>query len=53
VAAMSVYGDTHMSELRPYPHPRSLEAIEVYAKRHGVAVGMEAAEPFMLVRGVL
>jgi N-acetylglucosamine malate deacetylase 1 len=52
VRAMSVYADTHACELKPYPHPRSLEAVEVYAKRHGIAVGLEAAEPFMLVRGV-
>jgi LmbE family N-acetylglucosaminyl deacetylase len=53
VEAMAVYAGTHVSEVREYPHPRSLEAIEVYARRHGVAVGMEAAEPFMLVRGVI
>jgi N-acetylglucosamine malate deacetylase 1 len=48
--AMSRYADTHVSEVRPFPHPRSLEALEVYAKRHGVKVGVDAAEPFMLVR---
>ena len=48
--AMSQYADTHVSEVRPYPHPRSLEALEVYAKRHGVTAGIPAAEPFMLVR---
>lgn len=53
VEAMSMYADTHVSEVRPYPHPRSLEAIEIYAKRHGVTVGVEAAEPFMLVRGAV
>jgi N-acetylglucosamine malate deacetylase 1 len=53
VEAMSVYADTHVSELKPFPHPRSLEAVEIYARRHGVAVGAEAAEPFMLVRGVV
>ena len=52
VRAMSVYADTHACELQPYPHPRSLDAVEVYAKRHGITVGVEAAEPFMLVRGV-
>jgi LmbE family N-acetylglucosaminyl deacetylase len=51
--AMSRYANTHVSEVRPYPHPRSYEAIEVYAKRQGVLVGTNAAEPFMLVRGVL
>ena len=53
VEAMGVYGDTHACELKPYPHPRSLEAVEIYAKRHGIAVGLAAAEPFMLVRGVV
>jgi LmbE family N-acetylglucosaminyl deacetylase len=53
VDAMSRYANTHVSEVRAYPHPRSYEAIEVYAKRQGVLVGTRAAEPFMLVRGVL
>jgi LmbE family N-acetylglucosaminyl deacetylase len=48
--AMKSYADTHVSEVRPYPHPRSSEAIEVYAKRNGVVAGMHAAEGFMLVR---
>ena len=41
------------SELRRYPHPRSVEAIEVIAKRWGGMVGYLAAEPFVLVRGVV
>jgi LmbE family N-acetylglucosaminyl deacetylase len=53
VEAMSCYANTHVSELKAYPHPRSLEAVELYAKRQGVVVGTEAAEPFMLVRGLL
>jgi LmbE family N-acetylglucosaminyl deacetylase len=39
-------------EMRPYPHPRSYEALEAYARRHGVVAGVHAAEPFMLVRHV-
>jgi LmbE family N-acetylglucosaminyl deacetylase len=50
--AMKAYADTHVSEVRPYPHPRSYEALEVYARRHGVVAGIGAAEPFMLVRDV-
>lgn len=50
--AMSAYADTHLSEVRPWPHPRSLEALEAYARRHGASVGVEAAEPFMLVREI-
>jgi LmbE family N-acetylglucosaminyl deacetylase len=53
VKAMSMYAHTHVSEVKPYPHPRSYEAIEVYAKRHGVVAGMGAAEPFMLVRSMI
>jgi LmbE family N-acetylglucosaminyl deacetylase len=53
VEAMSRYANTHVSEVKEYPHPRSLSAVELYAKRQGVVVGTEAAEPFMLVRGVL
>ena len=44
--AMSEY----RSELKEFPHPRSLEAISALAKMTGAAVGVEAAEAFMLVR---
>jgi LmbE family N-acetylglucosaminyl deacetylase len=50
LTAMKAYADTFVSEVRPYPHPRSLEALAVYGQRHGVAAGMRAAEPFMLLR---
>ena len=50
--AMRSYERTWTGEMRPYPHPRSYEAIEAYARRHGVAAGVAAAEPFMLVRQV-
>jgi N-acetylglucosamine malate deacetylase 1 len=50
--ALRSYEGTHSGEMRPYPHPRSYEAIEAYAKRHGAAAGVHAAEPFMLVRQV-
>jgi LmbE family N-acetylglucosaminyl deacetylase len=48
--AMKAYADTHHPEVRPYPHPRSLEALTAYAQRHGVAAGLTAAEPFVLLR---
>jgi len=44
--AMSEY----RSELKEFPHPRSLKAICVLAKRRGTSIGVEAAEAFMLVR---
>ncbi|MEE9398693.1 MAG: PIG-L deacetylase family protein [Dehalococcoidales bacterium] len=46
--AMAVY----QSELKEYPHPRSLEAIAALAKFRGSTIGVEAAEAFMLVREI-
>jgi len=38
--------------MKPYPHPRSVEAIKAKAKSTGVQAGLEAAEAFMLIRGL-
>lgn len=38
------------SEVRAYPHPRSLEALEARARSWGSVVGMDAAEAFMVAR---
>ena len=40
-------------ELKKFPHPRSIEAIEVLAKKRGSECGLLAAEAFMLLREVL
>ena len=40
----------YRSELRPFPHPRSLRAIEAQARWRGSACGVEAAEAFVLLR---
>lgn len=40
----------YKSEIRDYPHPRSLEAIEILAKKRGLEVGLKYAEAFSLVR---
>jgi len=40
----------YVSEVKDFPHPRSLEAIEIRAKDWGARVGMRAAEAFQLVR---
>jgi N-acetylglucosamine malate deacetylase 1 len=48
LAAMACYE----SELRPYPHPRSLKALEYRARAYGNQVCMDAAEVFMTVRRV-
>ena len=45
LAAMACY----TSELRSYPHPRSLEALRHMAYRNGTMVGLPAAEMFQLV----
>lgn len=50
--AMAVYEQAYMSEVKAYPHPRSYEAIVITARRHGVTVGVEAGEAFMLIREI-
>ena len=42
----------YKSELRKYPHPRSLQHIEELAKFRGVRCGLNFAEAFYLVRSV-
>lgn len=44
--AMSAY----KSELREFPHPRSLKAIDALALKRGSEAGMEYAEAFMIIR---
>jgi hypothetical protein len=46
--AMSAYP----SELRSFPHPRSLEALRIRAAYWGSLIGVAAAEPFLLVREI-
>ncbi len=46
IAAMQIYE----SETRPFPHPRSPEALRSIARRWGSTVGVHAAEAFDLVR---
>jgi LmbE family N-acetylglucosaminyl deacetylase len=46
LAAMACYE----TEVRPYPHPRSLDALRHRAKAWGNRVCMDAAEVFMTVR---
>jgi LmbE family N-acetylglucosaminyl deacetylase len=47
--AMSAYS----TELHPFPHPRSLEALRVKARAWGTVIGAEAAEAFMLARAIV
>lgn len=46
--ALAVYAQ----EMRDWPHPRSLKAVEHLARWRGASVGTEAAEAFMLLRNV-
>lgn len=41
---------TYAGELRPYPHPRSLEVVEALAKKRGSEAGVRFAEAFVLIR---
>jgi LmbE family N-acetylglucosaminyl deacetylase len=43
--AMKIYN----SEIRKFPHPRSIEALDAIARKWGSVVGYEYAEAFMLV----
>jgi LmbE family N-acetylglucosaminyl deacetylase len=42
--------EAYQEEMRPWPHPRSLEAVEHLARWRGSTVGYEAAEAFVLLR---
>jgi|TARA_B100001964_G_scaffold205496_1_gene235959 LmbE family N-acetylglucosaminyl deacetylase len=46
IEAMGAY----TRELREFPHPRSLQGIEVLARKRGMEVGFMAAEAFMVLR---
>lgn len=38
------------TEKRPWPHPRSKEAIKILAKKRGTEIGFKCAEAFMILR---
>ena len=46
VAALAAY----VGEVRPFPHPRSAEALRALAAWRGASAGLRAAEAFALVR---
>lgn len=48
IAAMRGYGE----EMKAAPHPRSDDVLRASARRWGSYAGLDAAEPFMLVRAV-
>ena len=45
--------ECYESEVRDYPHPRSIKALEVIAARWGTVVGKNYAEAFELIRKVV
>lgn len=49
IQAMACYE----SEVRPFPHPRSPEALRAIAQRWGTVVGHSAIEVFQLVRAIV
>ncbi len=48
LAALKVYE----SEMRPFPHPRSYEAVEALAKLRGSTVALNIAEAFACIRNI-
>lgn len=48
IKALKSYG----MELRPFPHLRSVEAVQHLARYRGASVGIHAAEAFELIRGI-
>lgn len=45
--------EAYASEMRPFPHARSIEAVDALARVRGAASGVSAAEAFMVVREVI
>ena len=48
IEALNVY----KTEMRPFPHARSIKAVKSLSKYRGSSVGIEEAEAFMLVREI-
>ena len=45
--------ECYAAEMRPFPHPRSFEAVEALARWRGASAGLKAAEAFMTFRIVV
>jgi len=43
---------SYKSEIRKYPHPRSLKGIKILAQKRGLEVGLRFAEAFCLIREI-
>lgn len=44
--------EAYRQEMRPWPHPRSVQAVEHLARWRGATAGVEMAEAFMLLREI-
>ena len=44
--------ESYEFESRLYPHPRSPEALKIYAQKNGINVGVKFAEAFCLIRQI-
>jgi LmbE family N-acetylglucosaminyl deacetylase len=44
--------ESYEFESRSYPHPRSPEALRIYAQKNGINVGVPLAEAFCLIRQI-
>jgi LmbE family N-acetylglucosaminyl deacetylase len=44
--------EAYAQEMRPFPHPRSLEAIDSLAAWRGASAGLNAAEAFTVIREI-
>lgn len=44
--------EQYASEMRPYPHPRSIKALEARARYWGTVAGCDMAEAFIGIRGI-
>lgn len=42
----------YLRESKVFPHPRSSEGLEIFAKKRGMEAGIKAAEAFMILRDV-
>ena len=45
--------EAYESEMRNWPHSRSIESVQNLARWRGASVGVEAAEAFMLIRQIV
>ncbi len=44
--------EAYASEMRPFPHPRSYDAVKALTQWRGATVGLRAAEAFRLIREI-